>query len=72
MAQTDSFQTVVEEFPLRSKAVNVGFMVNMSGIKVRVVAAIHNDFYMLPSFTAYYFGSCIKGRLQADKMPKKR
>jgi hypothetical protein len=47
MAQTDSFQTVAEEFPVRSKAVGVGFVVNMSCIKVRVVAVIHNDFYML-------------------------
>ena len=71
-ARTDSFQTVSEEFPVRSKAVGVGFMVNISGIKMRVVAAIHNDFYMLSSFTANYFGSCIKGRRQADKVPKDR
>lgn len=72
IAQTVSFQTVAEEFPIRSKTVGVGFVVNISGIKVRVVAAIQNDIYMLSSFTANYFGSCKKGRLQADKVPKER
>jgi len=50
----------------------VGFVVNISGIKVGVVAVIHNDFYVLSNFTAKYFGSCIKGRRQADKVPKER
>jgi hypothetical protein len=30
MAQTDSFQTVAEEFLVRSKAVGAGFVVNVS------------------------------------------
>ena len=55
MAQTDSFQTVAEEFPTRTKAIGVGFVVNINGIKVRVVAMIHNDFCMLSSFTATCF-----------------
>jgi len=46
-AQTVSFQTVAKEFPVRSKAFGVGFVVNISGIKVRVIAVIHNDFCML-------------------------
>jgi hypothetical protein len=50
----------------------VGSVVNISGIKVTVVAAIHNDFYMMSSFTAKYFGPCIKGRRQTDKVPKER
>jgi hypothetical protein len=70
MAQTDSFQTVAEEFPVRSKAIGAGFVVNISGVKVRVVAMIHNDFCTLSSFTATCFNSCIKVRRQADKLPK--
>jgi hypothetical protein len=61
-AQMDSYQTVAEEIPVRSKAVGLGFVVNISGTKVKVVAAIHNDFYMMSSSTAEYFGSCIKAR----------
>ena len=68
MAKKDSFQTVAEELPVRSKAVGMGFVVNISGIKVGPVAAIRNDFYVLSSFTAKYFGSRIKGRRQADKL----
>jgi len=50
----------------------VGFVVKISDIKVRLVAVIHNDFYVLSSFTAKYFGSCVKGRRRADKVPKER
>jgi len=35
MAKTDSFQTVAKELPVRSKAVGVGFVVNISGITVK-------------------------------------
>jgi hypothetical protein len=72
MAQTSSFQTDAKEFPVRSKAVGVGFVVNISGIEAMLVAVIHNDFYMLSSITTMCFGLCIKGRYQADKVPKER
>jgi hypothetical protein len=72
MAQAASFQTDAEEFPVRSKAVGVGFVVNISGIAARLVAVIHNDFYMLSSITATCLCLRIKGHYQDDKVPKKR